>query len=130
MCEVESRSWPEVVRFYRDLLSHHGWKIEPMLQVVEQIANSQFAAGLFPYTSMFTLCIARRRDPRMFHEELRITFDPTGNEFQFEYWSDPSMKPGPWKRKCRAADAFPTLERLLLKRLRWFIRIGNTEPQK
>lgn len=127
MGDIQPRPWSNVVQYYQNLVPDHGWNIEPMIQLVKQIEASGFAAGLFPYTSMFTLCIAHRHTPRMHQEELRITFSPAENRFHFEYWSQPLVKPGPWKRTCGAEDGFATLERILLKRVRWFKRIDNME---
>jgi hypothetical protein len=130
MCDIQPRLWPDVVCFYQDLASTHGWKIDPMLKLVEQIAASGFAVGLFPYTSHSTLCIAHTHKPRMRQEELRITFDPTSDEFHFEYWSHPFVKPGPWETRCHSADGFPTLKRILLKRTRWFKQEARTEQSQ
>jgi hypothetical protein len=128
MCDIQPYPWSEVVHYYEDLVRCHGPKMEPMLQLVEQIQASGFAERLFPYTSMFTLCIGCSHVRRMHQEELRITFDPAGQEFQFAYWSHPFVKPGPWKRTCQAAEGFATLERFLVKRARWFKRMSSTDP--
>ena len=56
-----------------------------MLRLVEQVSASGYAVGLFAYTSMFTLCMSHTHTIRRCHEELRITFDPIGREFHFEY---------------------------------------------
>jgi len=114
-----SRPWAEIVRFYDVLRTDHGRDIEPMLRLVEQIAASGYAVGLFAYASMSTLCMAHTHTIRRCHEELRITFDSVGREFHFEYWSHPFVKPGPWKRTCGESESFATLERILLKRVRW-----------
>jgi hypothetical protein len=118
--EIEPKSWPEIAEFYRTLISEDGWKIQPMLRLVEQIAVSEYAAGMFPYTSMSTLCIAHSHRVRRFREELQITYDPIGRQFHFEYWSDPFVRSGPWRRTCNESDGFAILERCLLKRIRWF----------
>lgn len=127
MCDFQPRPWSDVVRYYEDLFRCQGPKMEPMLQLIEQIQASGFAERLFPYTSMATLCIGCTHVRRMHQEELRITFDPTGQEFQFEYLSNPFVGPGPWRKTCPAADGFATLERFLLKRARWFKHMGATD---
>jgi hypothetical protein len=120
---ISSRPWSEVVRFYREI-ADNGSQNEPMFRFVEQIAASGYAVGLFAYTSMFTLCMAHTHTIRRCQEELRIAFDPIGHEFHFEYWSHPFVKPGPWRRTCGESEGFATLERILLKRVRWF----NKQP--
>ena len=121
--EIEPASWPEIVEFYRHLTSEHGWAFQPMVRLVEQIAASEYAFGMFPYTSHSTLCIARTHHVRRGREELEITFDPVAQQFHFEYWSNPYVRivrQGPWRRTCNEADGFSVLERILLKRVRWF----------
>jgi hypothetical protein len=130
MNNVQPKSWIEIISFYQDIISAHGWKCQPMLQLAECIAASEFAAGLFPYTSMSTLCLAHIHKPQPYQEELRITFDPVHSEFHFDYWSHPFVQLGPWKQTCDAADGFATFERIVLKYLRWFKQAVKTEQSK
>ena len=123
--EIQPRAWPDIVEFYHALTRDYGWTSEPMVRLVKRIADSGYASGLFPYTSLSTLCLAHTHRPRQFWEELRITFDPVGRQFHFEYWSHSLVRPGPWRRTCHESEGFAVLERCLLKRLRWFKVVGQ-----
>ena len=70
---VESRAWPDVVEFYRELVDESGWDLGPMLGLIEFLASSPYAAGLFPATSMARLCLGRTRDIRWGHEMLTVS---------------------------------------------------------
>jgi|GEM_PF-5619918 len=100
-----------------------------MRQLVERIATCGYAEGLIAYTSMATLCMGTTGRPRMRFQELRIEFDPVRDEFHFEYWSQPNMRPGPWRTASSSQEGFARLERILLKRLRWFKQARPTGEQ-
>ena len=40
----------EIGAFYRDLITDHDWKLQPMLKLVERIAASKYSEG--PFASM------------------------------------------------------------------------------
>ncbi|WP_406699856.1 hypothetical protein V5E97_13505 [Singulisphaera sp. Ch08] len=108
---VETRSWPEVVKFYRDL--------GPMLNLVEFIASSPYSTSLFPTTSHARLCIARTSPIHWGHAMLTVEFDPVGECFVFQYF-EAAPTPQPWVTTCPTADGRMRFERLMKKRLRWF----------
>jgi hypothetical protein len=116
---VETRSWPEIVRFYRELVADSGWNLGPMLALVEFIASSPYAAALFPATSLARLCVARTRTIRWGHEMPTVEYDPIGECFVFKYF-EASPNPQPWVTSCPRAEGQSRFERLLKKRLRWF----------
>ena len=75
-------------------------------------------AGLSGVTSMHDLILGP--STRVFDNPyLRISYDFSKREFQFEY-QDGSRKP--WKRTVSPTEAVPALERFLTKRARWFRR--------
>ena len=116
---VETRSWPEIVEFYRRLVTDSGCESCPMLELVESLASSPYSAGLFPATSLARLCMARTRTIRWAHAMLAVEYDPVGERFVFEYFETAS-NPKPWVTTCAAAEGWERIERLLRKRLRWF----------
>src|SRR5437764_1117146 len=116
---IETRSWPEVVKFYRELVAVSATKLGPMLALVEFIASSPYSTGLFPATSRARLCIARTRTIRWGHAMLTVEYDPVGERFVFAYF-EASPSPQPWVTSCPAAEGQMRFERLLKKRLRWF----------
>src|SRR3954471_23505997 len=100
---VESRVWPEVVGFYRALVEVPGWDLQPMLELIEEIATSPYATGLFPATSLARLCLARTRTIRWNHEMLTVQYDPVGGRFLFVYF-EASPNPKPWVTNCPVAE--------------------------
>jgi 2'-5' RNA ligase len=128
--EIEQRPWSEIVGLYRSLVTDETSALAPMLRFAEQIAACEYASMLFAYTSMSTMCIQRTRTIRRSHEELRVTYDARDRQFHFEYWSHEYVKQGPWKRSCSESEGFATLERILLKRLRWFKKESMSESER
>jgi len=51
--------WEEVPVFYRHLIDRHGWKQQPMLELVQQLADHHIARHLFPSTSHEALGLSR-----------------------------------------------------------------------
>src|SRR5215471_231930 len=58
---VKTQSWQKVMKFYRDITEKNTF-FRPMLDLAEQIAASKYARGLFPWTSMQTLCISQTEE--------------------------------------------------------------------
>jgi hypothetical protein len=52
------QSWGEIKDRYLEVKASAPWAND-MIALVDHIASSQFAIGLFPWTSMFDLCIAQ-----------------------------------------------------------------------
>lgn len=111
--------WPDVVSFYCSLVHERAWHIEPMLELVQFMAGSPYAAALFPYTSHEKLCLGRTADFTSGDGELQIQFYPATQSFTFTYCQSPADFSS-WSRECSADEWQPTLERILQKRLRWF----------
>lgn len=116
---TRTRPWPQTVSFYDDLVHNHGWRIEPMLALVQYLATSPYAAGLFAYTSHDKLCIGRVADFTAGDNELQIQFNPTTQSFVFTYVQRPDDF-APWSRHCSEEEWQPVLVRILQKRLGWF----------
>lgn len=116
---IRTLPWPDVVSFYGELVHAHSWHIEPMLELVQFVAGSPYAPGLFPYTSHDRLCLGRTADFTAGDGELQIQFNPGAQSFTFTYCQSPADS-SPWSRKCSAEEWRPVLERILQKRLGWF----------
>jgi hypothetical protein len=58
MAEVSTRSWADIVDFYRDLIRETGWRQEPMLAFVSWLGSSMHGQVLFPNTSHEALGLA------------------------------------------------------------------------
>ncbi len=90
-----------------------------MLALVEFLAVSPYASGLFAYTSHDKLCLGRVLDFDAGDGELQIQFAPLTQSFNFTYLQSQADF-SPWSRDCQAEEWQPVLERILQKRLGWF----------
>jgi hypothetical protein len=118
--EINPQSWDEVVSVFRHLVDDCGWKVRPMLELVEFVASSPYATALFPTTSHDRLCLSRTRVIRWHHEMLMVQFDPDAEGFRFEYWQASQASTEPWRTSSPAQEGVTRLEHILKKRLRWF----------
>lgn len=117
MLIVKSRSWSALTKFYRDLVEKYGWDVQPMLQLVEAIAASHYAQGLYGITSHSTLCLSQHAEFEFDRNMLRVEFE--NGRFYFRYIETPySLKE--WKKECAPDEGFATFEHVL-KKLKWFM---------
>jgi hypothetical protein len=112
--------WNEVVDWYEQL-RRKGWQLDSMLQLIRFLASSDYAAGLFAYTSHDVLGLGRVADFGAGDAELRVEFNLVRQVFRFSY-SQGENDRTPWSQQCGAADGQRTLEHILQRRLRWFHR--------
>jgi hypothetical protein len=143
---LSTRSWPEIVSFYEGLVQRqekHGYpSFHPMLYLVQQIANSPYAAGLFPATSHSTLRLVQTPEFYLNQERLEINFHPAKRQFFFELQEMPRRSAHPrcrqlapmklsaesWKRTYSSEDGFAALVRFI-KAKRWFVEYGVMSKQ-
>lgn len=118
-----TRSWLNIREYYDDLCEKGPEKdqslpIRAMLTLVEAIENSQYAFGLYAWTSMFDLCIVQAEVSYPYDGPyLRVSPLPEGKiEFRFV---DSYYKEKQWRRVVEAKDAFQRLE-IFLDQLHWF----------
>src|SRR5579859_2631348 len=53
-----AREWPDVLRFYDELCSMHGWTFcRPLETLVKWASNQSWSGQLFPFTSHEILCV-------------------------------------------------------------------------
>jgi hypothetical protein len=57
---VQTQSWQEVTRFYRDIAGKNSF-FRPIMELAEQIAASRYSSGLYPWTSMPLCALAELR---------------------------------------------------------------------
>jgi hypothetical protein len=114
-----SLSWEEVRDFYADLARRPGWKIAPLVELVEFLSASPYAIGLFPYTSHADLHIGRVRNFACGDNDLSVTYNQRANTFTFTYQQREDDL-HPWSVECAATEGKDRLTHLLHKRLRWF----------
>lgn len=116
---AHTRSWPDAVKLCEELASSRGHAFEPMVELVRSIASSRYSDGMFPSISGETLCIGRTPNFISGKDELRISFDETGQTFTFVHAQRPDEK-YPWSLSCPTPEWQSTFERIMHKRLRWF----------
>jgi len=125
--EIEAKPWPEIVDHYRNLGDDHGWRIEPMLELVRLIEASPYSKGLVAYTSVADLIVAQSEGNFWRGPELRIEFDHLkSRQFTFTYNERLDLR-NPWTRTAGANEGFEVLERFLTKRARWFRKPDSAE---
>ncbi len=133
--------WPEVISFYdkfEQIREKHEYPcFRPMLVLVEMIANSPCAFGLFPATSHATLRLVQTPEFYWDQERLEIGFDSAKRQFLFELKENlcrsaaprrrhlAQTKPTPenWKRTYPAEEGFAALVRFI-KAKKWFVEYG------
>lgn len=120
MYKVKSRSWPEILRFYRSMANEHGhnWLI-PMAELVEQIGTADYARKVYGATSHAQLRVSYLPEFDPDKEVLNVDLDPKSGQFEFEYQETASPLYKRWKKTCSADEAFPAFNRFL-KLKKWF----------
>jgi hypothetical protein len=81
---VQTQSWQEVTRFYRDIAGKNSF-FRPMMALAEQIAASKYSSGLCPWTSMNTLCVSEIPEADSDKEVLRISLDPRDGVLVYDF---------------------------------------------
>lgn len=122
MIPHEAHSWQDVACSFRDLADENAY-FAPMAAVVERLARSPYAAGLFPVKSMHTVRLYQQQRYFVWDDEIRVEYD--SGEFVVRYFSgggfrhlEPRAAPGVWMK--RSPDGFAAFERCL-HHVRWFV---------
>ena len=121
MTEIESRSrpWPEIVAYYERFIGS-DWG-DAMYRLVKQLDTVGFVdAGLHGATGMITDLVLGTSSNIWINPRLRI--HPQGKKMEIKF-EDGSVRP--WTITVEFVDLYPRVERLLVKRLRWF-RLHNS----
>lgn len=114
---VRSASWPDIVTFYRDLVERDGMQQAPMLRLVQQLAASRYAQGLFGATSHHILLIAQAPEFDPLLEVLHVEF--ADGKFSFKFVEQPYVERR-WTKECGPDEGFSALEHFLVDLKRWF----------
>jgi hypothetical protein len=113
----QSVNWDEVIKYYKELNKSPKWDIQPMVDFVEQIAESKYAQGLYPITSMYSLIIGQTPEIDPCRSVLKVEF--FDGRFYFVY-VDSGIESHCWKRDCEPDEAFSLLDEFV-HQLDWFI---------
>lgn len=121
MAIIPTKPWQSIVEFYRSRTLSNPF-FEPMLMLAEQIAASKYASGLYPWTSMQTLCISQTSEADSDKEVLRISIDPDDGALVFDFQETGSTLPKyqHWVRRSAPQEVFSRLERFLRLK-KWFV---------
>lgn len=123
-----SRPWPSIIQCYEDDLKDTALAI-PMLRLVKRLDEAGYVkAGLQGAISMHDLCLSQSRhifcgDPRLQNANPRLRISPRPAYFHGPIvarlrYEDGSEKA--WETFVEWDELTERVERLLVKRLRWF----------
>ena len=125
MTEYRALTWPAAVKLFREFEQREP-SLRPMRELVERLASSPYAAGLYPSQSMSSLRL--HQTERFGLRDDLVSVDLEGTEFVVRYASGPvtsTRRPAPvasaWEK--RSVDGFAALERCF-EHLRWFSQYG------
>jgi hypothetical protein len=118
---VKTRPWREIAEFYRSLADKNSF-FEPMARLNHQIAASNYASGLYAWTSMHTLCITQTPEPDLDKEVLRIHRDVRDGNLVLDFQETGSRLPKyqHWIRRFSPDEGFSRFE-LFLGLKKWFV---------
>ena len=88
-----------------------------MLRLVEQIASSRYAEGIYPATSHAMLIVGQTPMWEFKREVLEIEYEANDKQFTFTFWEYPTTKP--WITHCSSEDGFQRFERCMAAK-KWF----------
>jgi hypothetical protein len=110
-------TWNRAAEFYQALVLT-GHDLSPMVQIIENVAASQYAEGIYGTTSMVTLCISQHQEINWNRGEV-LRVDLLNDRFIFTYKETP-LSSTEWKKECESNYSFSTFEHVM-RRLKWFV---------
>jgi hypothetical protein len=116
--------WLEVKEFYREAAGREP-RLAAMVRLVDDILASRYASGLFPWTSMYVLCVTQGAAIKPYDGPFLRIAPHLDGPIEFRYL-DTSIADRQRHRLIKEGDAFARLE-LFIDRLHWFARI---KPQR
>lgn len=122
----KSKTWDEVIEYYKQLNESPKWDIQPMIDFVEQIAESKYAQGLYPIISKYSLIIGQTPEVDPYRSVLEVEF--FDGRFYFVY-VDSGIETHLWKRDCSSREAFALLDEFI-HQLDWFIEYRGPVIEK
>ena len=112
-----TQPWPKIVAHYEGYEGEER-SIHALARLARQISESQLARGLFPWTSMFDLCIAQTPVSYPYDGPLLRISPVRKDRLQFRYL-DTREKAQQWHRAVESDQAMPRLIKFL-DQLTWF----------
>ena len=123
----KAQVWPDVAKSYQRLLESHKLPFEPMLRLVNDIAGSPYAFGLYGNTSMWDVQVVQTEEYDPDGEILKIKYDPSLRLFTFELQETASTKYQRWTKTSASENAFRTFERFLQLK-KWVVFSRSSRP--
>lgn len=81
--------WQEIASHYAKLISE-GWRLIPMLDLVQYIRNNGFSERLYGYTTFYDRLVITIYNPGEWDKEsLSIAYNPDAKKFYFTYRAKP-----------------------------------------
>jgi hypothetical protein len=116
---VKSKTWQEVQDFYSNCALENTY-FQPLVDFVTLIADSIYASGLYPTTSMHSLLLTQTESFEFGHQVLQIELNDTGTRFSFKYLERSFVRPR-FVKESSVEEAFGTLEHFL-RLNKWFLK--------
>ena len=112
-----NKPWPVIVAQYAEC-TERGAEMQAMLALVQRIAGSQLAVGLFAWTSMFDLCITQTAVTYPYDGPYLKISPRQNGRIEFRYL-DTRAEDKQWVRVVDPVDTIPRLLKFL-HQLHWF----------
>lgn len=109
--------WLDIEHRYADLIDDHGWRIEPLYELVKHIRKAKLSERLFAFTSMDRLVIGIYDPMEWNREALHVEFDDRRQTFNFSYYSMPDV-PVEFERQYPAEEGINKFD-MFIKLMKW-----------
>ena len=126
-----THDWHWAASTFRDDADEYP-RFAPLAGLMERLAASPYASGLFPVRSMQTIRLYQHDRYSVTSDAIHIDFDFDAKEFVVQYRALPFSKTytTPERERCwtkRSRDGFAAVERCL-HHLRWFVEYDGVVP--
>ncbi len=90
-----------------------------MIDLIDEIANSDISKSIYAYTSMSSLCLGQHEEMDEGNAKLVIEPNPSKDTVLFKYTGDNSFSVQ-WQKEVSASDIFYELE-MFIKEMKWAV---------
>ena len=114
---VKARPWNDILDFYLRLANNHGWKLQPMIDLIHYIIRTELNERLYGYTRIDILIISIYNPIEHDRESLRLHYSGSMNEWTSVYCSKPFEKMT-YVRKYRGEQGIEKFS-TFINRIKW-----------
>lgn len=119
------RSWSEIRERFTETSIDAPW-VRGLVSLVDHISTSPLSGTLYPWTSMFDLCISQTPpSPAMQSPHLRVSPLQSG-KLEFRY-IDTMVSTEQWSREVQPQDAIGRFESFVAQ-LHWLAQAPDAQP--